>query len=177
MKPKILVKFITKNGDEINEHFQQNLEMFYHCPVETEVLQWDISSAYNQNRKQYLSHRLLSALSQFNQIPGQHCLGVFDVDIYSPGNRYILGDADISTGVAVISLYRLAPRPNQISSHHASLWERAAKIAVRQLGQTFYLSQCSDPRCVMGFSDAILTHDMTRIRLCPTCQSKLSGIT
>lgn len=177
MKPKILVKFFTETASQLDQPLKQSLETFYHCPVEMETLRWDISSAYNQNRKQYLSHRLLTALSQFNHVPGEHCLGVFDVDLYSPGNRYIFGDADISTGAAIISLFRLIPKPNQISGPGTFMRESAIKIAVHQLGYTFYLSQCPDSRCLMSSSDAAIAHDMTRAHFCPTCQSKLSGIT
>ena len=177
MKPKILVKFFTENSNQIKESLKQNLETFYNCPVEIESLEWDISSAYNQGRRQYLSSRLLSALSQFNHVPGERCLGVFDVDLYSPGNRYIYGDTDISTGVAVISLYHLMPNPNRISAPHTFQLEKAIKIAVFQMGHVFYLNRCSDVNCVMSSSDTTINHDMNKPNLCPNCRNKLNGVT
>jgi len=52
---------------------------------------------------------------------------------------------------------------------------RAVKEAVHELGHTFGLDHCSDPRCVMHFSNMLADTDRKGREFCPSCRARLAG--
>ena len=119
------------------------------------------SSSWNVSRRQYLSTKLLDALASVKKPEWERLLGIADVDLYVPDLNFVFGEADPRRGVAVFSLARL-----RAGADEALLLRRAATEAVHELGHTYGLSHCSDPTCVMWFSNTLSESDRKGARFC-----------
>ncbi|MFC2068039.1 hypothetical protein ACFLTP_03390 [Chloroflexota bacterium] len=53
--------------------------------------------------------RLLSRLRRIKKNCHDKIIGLVEVDLYSPEFDFVFGEAEISSGVATVSLYRLEP--------------------------------------------------------------------
>ena len=104
---------------------------------------------------------------------GDKCLGIVDVDLYAPGLNFVFGEADISSGVAIISLHRLRQERYGLPKDERLFQDRAIKEAVHELGHTFYLSHCKDVKCVMHFSNSLADTDIKGASFCHKCQQRL----
>lgn len=125
--------------------------------------------AFDPSRKQYRSTMFLDQLKTL--LPGKALKGlaVVDVDLYVPRLNFVFGEAEVEGKHAVISLFRLHPQyygqPQDIEIYQ----KRILKEAVHELGHTFGLGHCSDPRCVMHFSNSIEDTDRKRESFCSNC--------
>jgi len=173
MEPKIILSPLAEIDEDVLKMLEDKLGQNFSCPVEISAQINSLKYAYNQKRKQYLSSQLLTSLRGSCMAPGDRCLGVVDVDLYAPGLNFIFGEADISAGVSVISLYRLRPERYGLPQDEGLFQDRAIKEAVHELGHNYYLSHCRNARCVMYFSNNLADTDMKGAGFCPKCQQKL----
>ncbi|MDI6689872.1 MAG: archaemetzincin family Zn-dependent metalloprotease [Actinomycetota bacterium] len=146
--------------------------------------------AYNPERGQYKSTMILGKVRQALPQDALKGLGVTSVDLYVPMLNFIFGEAEVRGRCAVISLCRLKPkfygvsRPRLVGSGQAHLPNgqagedilktRAIKEAVHELGHTFGLSHCSDPKCVMCFSNSLMDTDFKEENFCSSCQNAIT---
>lgn len=131
--------------------------------------------AYNPLRGQYLSTKILNRLVEAtNRLKADKVLGVTNVDLYVPRLNFVFGEALCPGEAALISLFRLNPElygePNG-----GKFLKRALKEAVHELGHTFGLRHCSNPKCVMFFSNSLLDTDRKGERFCLECERKFKG--
>jgi archaemetzincin len=119
------------------------------------------SGAWEPSRRQYLSTRLLDLLASAKKPEWERLLGVADVDLYVPDLNFVFGEADSRRGVAVFSLARL-----RAGADDSLLLRRAATEAIHELGHTYGLSHCSEPKCVMWFSNTLVESDRKGTRFC-----------
>ncbi len=117
--------------------------------------------------KQTPAPALLDELAAARKPAWNRLLGVADVDLSSPGLNFVFGQADPERGVAVFSLARLHDRDP------ARYRARAATEAVHELGHTYGLGHCDDPRCVMWFSNVLEESDRKGTRFCARHQAEL----
>ncbi|MBI3988692.1 MAG: archaemetzincin family Zn-dependent metalloprotease [candidate division NC10 bacterium] len=130
------------------------------------------NEAYNKKRLQFLSTAILKRLFPL-RIPGrERVLGIADVDLYVPGLNFVFGEADPKEGVAVFSLFRLKPESGT-SSDEGLLRRRALTEAVHELGHTYGLGHCPNPRCVMFFSNSLGDTDRKGPGFCRRCEGRL----
>jgi len=173
MEPKLILRPLTVIDSHTLEILKQSLGQSFSCPVEIKAQISSLDFAYDPGRQQYLSPRLLSALRSFNMETGNRCLGIVDVDLYSPGLNFVFGEADISAGVAVISVYRLRQERYGLPRDEGLFQDRVIKEAVHELGHTYNLGHCQDIRCVMHFSNSLADTDIKGTSFCQKCQQRL----
>jgi len=173
MEPKIILRPLAKIDSQTQEMLKHSLVQTFSCPVEVRTQISSLDHAYDKKRRQYLSSRLLSTMRSFSMEPDDRCLGIVDVDLYAPGLNFIFGEADVSSGVAIISLYRLRQERYGLPQDEELFHGRAIKEAVHELGHTYYLSHCPDVKCVMHFSNCLADTDVKGAGFCPRCQRRL----
>lgn len=127
----------------------------------------------NIERKQYLAHKLIELVKQSGKAHDEIVLGVVDEDTFAPELNFVFGEADMSAGIAVISLTRLRQEYYGLERDDAKFSDRAAKEAVHELGHTFGLLHCPDPDCVMHFSNSLADTDWKKDSFCSRCRPKL----
>jgi archaemetzincin len=168
---KIVLKPLGVTADQVMERLENRVGGIFHCPVPIETGLSDLTQAYNPERKQYLSSKLLAALGRARR--GERVVGIADVDLYAPRLNFVFGEADMASGTAVVSLYRLRPEYYGSTSDEALFVERATKEIIHELGHTFGLRHCSNPGCVMHFSNSLADTDVKKLSFCGKCRPKI----
>ena len=130
--------------------------------------------AYDRRRGQYRSDDILARLRRL-ELPAERWLGVVDVDLYTPGLNFVFGQATMGGPAAVIALPRLRQSFYGLPEDRALFEERAVKEAVHELGHTYGLGHCPDPKCVMYFSNSLLDTDAKSRHFCPACRALLGA--
>jgi len=166
---RIILKPIGNIDNDILEELKQRLNKTFGCPIEIIPQPIDLDSVYDPERGQYLAPALLAKLESQGVSKDEKVLGIADVDLYAPGLNFVFGQAYTSSGVAIISLYRLREGP----ADKAKLLDRATKEAVHELGHTFGLEHCSNSKCVMHFSNSLQDTDIKQVTFCGHCRPKL----
>jgi archaemetzincin len=128
-------------------------------------------NAFDKKRNQYNSTLILNEIkAHASKKTGFHrVIGVVDVDTFSSGLNYVFGEADVSGGAALISLWRLKPEFYKEQPDLALYGLRALKEAVHELGHTLGGRQCMRSSCVMHFSNSIFDTDKKQSLLCDEC--------
>lgn len=130
-------------------------------------------SSYNPVRNQYHSAAILEELLPRKSRSYERVLGISDVDLYAPGLNFVFGEADIFNGTAVISLARLRQEFYNLEKDEAIFIERVIKEAVHELGHTYGLGHCPDPKCVMYFSNSLKDTDIKGKEFCDRCKGRI----
>ena len=168
---KITLKPLGDIADEIMERLKDRVGGIFHCPIEIKAGFSDLAQAYNPERKQYLSSKLLASLKKSER--GERDIGIADVDLYVPKLNFVFGEADIISGTAIVSLCRLRPEYYGLASDEALFLERATKEIVHELGHTFGLGHCPNNKCVMHFSNSLADTDVKEAHFCSKCRPKI----
>jgi archaemetzincin len=129
--------------------------------------------AYNPTRRQYHSTLFLEALIKQGAGKSSKFLGITSLDLFTNGLNFIFGQAIIDGNVCVISTHRLRPEFYGAPHNEKIFVERSIKEAVHELGHSFSLKHCSNPSCVMYFSNHILDTDRKEKNFCERCQLKI----
>ena len=168
---KITLKPLGNTADEIMEKLKDRVGDIFHCPVEIKAGFGDLAKAYNPERKQYLSSKVLTSLEKAKR--ETRVVGIADVDLYVPRLNFVFGEADVHSGTAIISLYRLGQEYYGMAPNEALFLERATKEIVHELGHTFGLGHCTNNKCVMHFSNSLADTDLKESHFCNMCRPKI----
>ena len=101
-------------------------------------------------------------------------LAITHADLFVPQLNFVFGEAESPGKVAAVSLARLRPEFYGSSADDSLFLARAAKEAIHETGHTFGLAHCSDPSCVMSFSNSIREVDHKRPEFCAQCSAQLA---
>jgi archaemetzincin len=168
---KITLKPLGNIADEIIERLKDEVGGIFHCPVEMKAGFSDLAQAYNPERKQYFSSKLLASLKKSEG--EERVVGIADVDLYVPRLNFVFGEADVVSGTAIVSLCRLRSEYYGLTPDEALFLERATKEIVHELGHTFGLVHCPDSKCVMHFSNSLADTDLKEALFCNKCRPKI----
>ncbi len=170
---KITLKPTGSIDNNILEELKEKLNQTFGCPVEVTPEDIKLEQAYNSKRGQYLASKLLARLKKSGVAKDEKVLGIVDADLYAPGLHFIFGQADMISGVAIISLCRLRQELYESPPDEVLFLDRAIKEAVHELGHTFGLEHCKNARCVMHFSNSLADTDWKQAVFCSQCRPKL----
>lgn len=123
--------------------------------------------AWDAARRQWRTGPINDALARARRPGWERLVGVADADLYAPPLHFVFGEAD-PRGVAVFSLARLH------DPDRARFIRRATVEAVHELGHTYGLGHCRDPRCVMWFSNTLAETDAKSDRFCAAHAAELA---
>ena len=168
---KITLKPLDNIADEMMERLKDRVGGIFHCPVEIKAGFSDLAQAYDPQRKQYLSSKLLASLGKSEG--EERVVGIVDVDLYVPRLNFVFGEADMVSGTAIISLCRLRQEYYGLAPDEALFQERATKEIVHELGHTFGLGHCPNNKCVMHFSNSLADTDLKEAHFCNKCRPKI----
>ena len=130
--------------------------------------------SFNAARQQYDSNMLLARLHKYSQKRRiDKVLGIADIDLFVSGLNFIFGQAECPGKAALISLWRLRSEYYGQSPSDELLEKRSAKEAIHEMGHTFGLRHCSDPHCVMHFSNSISDTDAKQDIFCSKCSTRI----
>jgi len=133
--------------------------------------------AYDEERQQHQSTIILNKirLKATKTKNLDRILGIVDVDIFLPPLNYVFGEAESPGKAALISLYRLKPEFYGKKPNTELFIERSTKEAVHEIGHTLGLNHCSNPFCVMYFSNSIFETDRKQSLFCNKCYLKIEN--
>jgi archaemetzincin len=128
--------------------------------------------AHNTKRGQYLANPVILALTRHEAYgESERVIGVMDHDLFVPELSFVFG---VARGpMALISLTRLRQEFYGLPEDRELFMKRIMTEAVHELGHTFGLEHCKNPRCVMFFSSSIADTDRKGFRFCPLCRRKV----
>jgi len=134
------------------------------------------SKAYDSERKQYQADEMLEHVYlKVQNLEEGKVLGVTPKDLYSGNLNFVFGQARCPGKACIISLHRLRPEFYGQGENNELYVARAAKEAAHELGHTFGLGHCTNPECVMSFSNSIVDVDRKELKFCEECGKRLSG--
>jgi archaemetzincin len=168
---KITLEPLGDIADEIMAKLKDRVGGVFHCPIETRAGFSDLAQAYDPQRNQYLSTELLISIGKAER--EERVVGVVDVDLYVSRLNFVFGEANVSSGTAIISLCRLKPEYYGLDPDEALFLERATKEIVHELGHTFGLGHCFNNKCVMHFSNSLADTDLKEAHFCDKCRPKI----
>ncbi len=129
--------------------------------------------AYDPKREQYQSVEIMKMLARLAPNNGSRILGVTDVDLAIPMLSFLFGQAQFDGPVAVVSLCRLHQEFYGLPAQESLLRERTVKEVLHELGHTFGLVHCSEPKCAMSLATHIELVDAKTEQYCTRCGLQL----
>jgi archaemetzincin len=128
--------------------------------------------AFDVRRNQYNATMVLEKLYCYK---AKRVLGIIDKDLYVSGLNFVFGQADLKGSYAIISIIRLRQEFYGLLKDDKVFFERVIKEAVHELGHTYGLNHCSNPKCVMFFSNSLLDTDRKSSYFCDSCLRKINA--
>jgi archaemetzincin len=129
----------------------------------------DPTHALDKKRMQYDAGILLKELESGPRFDGLKVIGVLEVDLFVPILTYVFGEAKQGGRFALVSTYRIKRNADGSAAPESTVLERAAKVALHELGHLFDLHHCMDKGCLMHFSGGLCELDETPLYFCRYC--------
>ena len=131
---------------------------------------------YNERREQYLGDSILEALRRLSYPDAGRLLGLVNADLYARGLNFIFGQASVHGRTACVALPRLRQSFYGLPEDEELFHQRVLKECVHELGHTWGLEHCPNPKCVMYFSNTLADTDQKSVHYCPECSRKLPSV-
>ena len=131
--------------------------------------------ALDERRLQYDAGIILKTFESMRFKDYEKVIGVLNLDLFVPIFTHVFGEAKQGGKFALVSLFRLGKNPDGSIPPSSLIFERAAKVALHELGHLFNLLHCEDKRCLMHFSGGVKELDERPLYLCRYCSIYLQG--
>ncbi len=159
-------KLLIVTFDEVNilQEIKHRVEDYLGCDVVNIK-----NSSYPKARMRFIQLNAADFLPLLGSLKNDYdfVLGIVKADLYLPHLNFVLGLAHPQESVCIISLARLR------SSDEEQYIDRAVKEAIHELGHLFGLEHCSNPKCVMRFSNMVAETDYKKDKYCDKCLNLL----
>jgi archaemetzincin len=133
----------------------------------------DFQSSFDKHRNQWYSPKLLDFFfEKFGPNKDIKILFILDVDAYSNGLNFVLGEAFHEGGLGAIYLPRIKQEFYGLKPDNELFYKRMVKESVHELGHVFGFVHCQNPRCVMRFSNTLSDTDNKERSFCHSCREK-----
>lgn len=149
----------------ISGYLNLNAEVI--APIETP------NHAFDKNRFQYDAGKILFRFELMRFPDFEKIIAVFSDDLFIPIFSHVFGEARLGGKFALVSLFRLDKQPDGSTSPTAKIYERAAKVALHEIGHLFHLEHCDDNRCLMHFTGGLQSLDEISFYFCRYCSTYL----
>ncbi|RLB40498.1 MAG: peptidase M54 [Deltaproteobacteria bacterium] len=171
-KHNIVVSPIHQIDSELLGRVAGGIASVFSIPVKIMPLIDSLDFAFHWERRQYHSTVILEALDQKAPSTALKVLGVTDQDLFIPILTHVYGEAQLGGRASVISIYRLKEGVSP-GDNAEQYYGRVVKEAIHELGHTFNLRHCKDPRCIMHYCRSITDVDRKSMDLCRYCRTLL----
>jgi archaemetzincin len=125
--------------------------------------------ALDGRRLQYNAAIIIEAFESMDFGNHDKVIGVLNKDLFIPIFTHVFGEARQGGKCGLVSLYRLAKNPDGSTPPKSIIHERAAKVALHELGHLLDLLHCEHKECLMHFSGGIDEVDEMSLDLCEYC--------
>jgi archaemetzincin len=133
----------------------------------------NFQSLFDTDRNQWNSPKLLDLFyDKFKPNKDRIILVMMDIDAYSRGLNFVLGEAFPKGGLGAVYLARIKEEFYGRKPNDKLLYDRMVKECVHELGHIFGFVHCPNIECVMRFSNTLSDTDVKGKSFCGTCRMK-----
>ena len=165
---------IELEDDSYLEPLERFVFQTFHLRTKKKEFKINLKDAFDPSRVQYNSSLILRQLIMKPPLDAEKILGVLDVDLFIPILTFVFGEAQLKGIGAAVSSHRLHNRFYGLPENREATTDRLIKEAVHELGHTFGLIHCSQPKCVMNSSTYVENIDQKPAELCLSCQKNIN---
>jgi archaemetzincin len=176
VREKIVIVLLSEIEEKILENLKVHLTEVFNLEIKISQLKLDLDFALNEKREQYLADLILEKLRDLKNENSERWLAICDVDLFAEGLNFVFGEADVREGISIISLSRLRQGFYGLPEDENLFLERVKKEATHELGHLFHLTHCSNPKCVMYFSNSLADTDRKSSYFCQKCKDRLKRL-
>jgi archaemetzincin len=125
--------------------------------------------AFDERRLQYNAGIIIEAFESIHFDNHDKIICVLDKDLFIPIFTHVFGEARQGGTCGLVSLFRLMKNPDGSTPPEYQIYERAAKVALHELGHLLDLLHCEHKKCLMHFSGGTDEVDEMSLDLCEYC--------
>jgi archaemetzincin len=129
------------------------------------------AAAFDESQGRYNAAKIFSHFQSGSYDNYDKVIGVLNADLFIPTFAYVFGEAEQGGKHALVSLFRLQKEQEGRNPPSAVLYERAAKVALHELGHLYNLTHCEEKNCLMHYSGGIADLDSIPIYFCRYCNT------
>ena len=151
----------------MNEAIVKDVVKFFGFNARVEQVLTDIFFAYDAERNQYHSTKILEELEKNAPDDCVKIIAVTKEDLFIPILTHVYGEAQLGGKACIISIARLIAGIKIEIADKGS--KRIVKEAIHELGHTFDLRHCKDERCIMHYCRRLEDVDRKSSQFCRYC--------
>ncbi|MCF6239883.1 MAG: archaemetzincin [Bacteroidales bacterium] len=163
----ILISPIGRIPSWISTIIADKIGRLFGFDTQIKSLLGDIEFAFDQDRNQYFSTRILEELEKKAPEDCLKILAVTQEDLFIPILTHVYGEAQLGGVSSIISISRLVDDPKTDPLEEGRI--RIVKEAAHELGHTFDLRHCDDSSCIMHYCRKLEDVDHKSDRFCRYC--------
>ncbi|MBT3175494.1 MAG: archaemetzincin family Zn-dependent metalloprotease [Desulfobacula sp.] len=163
----IIVSPIGDIPQWISQTIARDAGEFFGFNAREEKVLDDILFAYDPERKQYHSTKILETLEKKAPSDSIKIIAVTKEDLFIPILTHVYGEAQLGGKACIISIARLITGLEAMVASKG--YKRIIKEAIHELGHTFDLRHCEDQRCIMHYCRRIDDVDRKSSQFCRYC--------